>query len=202
MTHRCDKAIEELRERAATFVPVEGRAPGRRRFRADQTDGHRRRAAANRCRPTTCSAIWAREETLDSVQRKSARGAGRRAASSFDVTYPGRLSRSKARRERLRLRRRSAGHQGKEAARAERRIRQRRERRADARRAAQQDARESGSGASEAAADSAGAREAAGTSCEVARLSRAGSAGGAPDGRRGWSARCGRWRRRASIRAR
>ena len=38
-----DKALEEMRERAATYVPVEGRAGAGWRLRADQIDGHARR---------------------------------------------------------------------------------------------------------------------------------------------------------------
>ena len=86
------------------------------------------------------------EETMEAFN-ENLRGAKRRRAHKFRRDLSRRLSRSEAAGKTLHLRGGSSGHQGKEAARTDRRIRQGRERRADARRIARQSARKPGSGA-------------------------------------------------------
>ena len=69
-----DKTLEEMRERAATFVPVEGRAAKDGDYVLIKLIGVRRWAAANRFRPTIFSAI-SEQKKRSTVFNENLRGA-------------------------------------------------------------------------------------------------------------------------------
>ena len=118
-----DKTLEEMRERSATYVPVEGRAAKDGDYVLIKLMG----VPVGGGDPVQADNILCHlggEETLESFT-ENLRGANPGEKKDFESALSGRLSRSQAGGKDLQLFRGSAGHQGKEAARTERRIRER-----------------------------------------------------------------------------
>ncbi len=112
-----DKTVEEMRERAATFVPVEGRAAKDGDYVLIKLAG----TPVGGGDPVEADNILCHigaEETLESFT-ENLRGANPGETKKFRSVYPDDYPDQKLAGQDLRLHRGSAGHQGKEAARAE-----------------------------------------------------------------------------------
>ena len=117
-----DKALEEIRERAATFAPVEGRAIQDGDFAQLKLIGTPEGGGDPVQAESVLCHIGA-EETLESFN-ENLRGAKAGETKNFAAKYPDDYPDPKLGGKNLQLHGRSAGHQRKENAGAERRIRQ------------------------------------------------------------------------------
>ena len=133
------KTLEEIRERAAAFAPVEGRAVEDGDFVQLKLNGTPEGGGEPLQAESVLCHVGA-EETMEPFN-ENLRGANVGDHKNFDVNYPADYPDPKLAGKTLPLLRRSAGHQEQETPRTERRIRQGRQRRHHARRTQNQNPR-------------------------------------------------------------